>query len=277
MAPSWLFTLFPAAQTCLASSWPSYRYLQRSCISDDCSALRITVSNPPINLWDANVVVEFNSFLTELNSSKHNSTKVVVVSSDVSGFWISHLDANIFTGSLDPSLNVTDIINGRTWGAGNEQAMHMDMRFAGPDAQFSTPEVGLGVIHVGGMQQLRNLIGGARAAEHLLSGEQVDATEAARIGWVNSAYSSKDALRKHVDSFAKRVALFPIEAILATKAGIAEQGPTQQQIQDDMDRYNELATTKVAQESVGKFLAVSRNQSRQWELNMGTNMVQLYK
>ena len=292
---SCLFALLVIAHTSFAITLPIYRHLKNSCINPDCSAIRIVVSNPPINLWDANVVVEFNSFLTSLNSQ--NSTKIVVISSDVPGFYISNLDANIFAASTPSTLNVTDVltkyfanlalltstpvifigeVNGRAWGAGDEHLLHMDMRFAGPDAQLSAPEVELGVIHVGGLQLLTKLIGPGRTLEYLLSGAQVDSIEAARVGWVNSAYATEDALRQHVDSLARRIALFPIEAIRATKAGVAEQGPSQTSLQDDMDRYNKLAAMTSVQGNIQKFLILSQNQSREWELNIGDNLLQMY-
>lgn len=292
MLAFWLF-LFIALHPCVATPWP-YRYLRKACINSDCSAVRVAISNPPINLWNANTVVELNTLLKSLNDQ--NSTKVVVISSDIPEFYITNLDANIFTPKFE-GLDVTDIltmyfdnlallssiptifiaeINGRAWGAGNEHLLHMDMRFAGPEAQFSAPEVELGVIHVGGLQLLTKLIGPGRAAEYLLSGKQVDSKEAARVGWVNSAFSTAAALREHVDSLAKRIALFPIEAIRATKEGIAEQAPSRQSIQNDMNRYNKLAALSTVEGNIAKFLALSKNQSREWELNIGNNLVQLY-
>ncbi|KAL7898761.1 ClpP/crotonase-like domain-containing protein [Trichoderma sp. SZMC 28014] len=93
----------------------------------------------------------------------------------------------------------------------------MDMRFAGPDAQFGAPEASLGLIHVGGLQHLVRLIGPGRAAEYMLAAAQVSASEEARVGWVNSVYPTAEALHAHVDNLAVRIALFPIEAIQATR------------------------------------------------------------
>ena len=216
-------------------------HLQTSCINHDCSALRVTVSNPPVNLWDVNLIHEFNDYLVSLNHQ--NDTKVVVLSSDVPGYYFTQIDLNIrVPNALPPSINTTDAfdkylanldlllstpvifigeVNGRAWGAGNEHLMRMDMRFAGPQAVFGAPEAAVGLIHHGGLQQLTRLIGPARAAEYMLSAAEVPATEAARVGWVNSAYATAGDLRTHVDNLATRIALFHIETVRATKESIA--------------------------------------------------------
>lgn len=99
------------------------------------------------------------------------------------------------------------------------------MRFAGPEARFGAPEAAVGVLHVGAIQQLVRLIGPGRASEYMLSAAQVGAEEAARVGWVNSVHPTAEALRKHVDGVAARIALFPAETLRLTKASIAEQAP----------------------------------------------------
>lgn len=76
---------------CLAGA----QILKHSCINDVCSAKRVTISNPPINLWDANVISAFNEFLLGLQDQ--NDTKVVVFNSDNADFWASTLDFNLFT------------------------------------------------------------------------------------------------------------------------------------------------------------------------------------
>jgi enoyl-CoA hydratase/carnithine racemase len=269
----------------------AYTHLKQSCINRDCSASRIALSNPPINLWDTNVINEFNSYLTSLNGQNH--TKVVVISSQIPDFYAAAIDLNLFIPQALPSTNATRVlekyydnlallvstpvifigeVNGRAWGAGDEHLMRMDMRFAGPQAQFGAPEAGVGLIHVGGLQQLTRLIGPGLAAEYMLSAAQVNATEAARVGWVNSAYTTADALRKHVDRLAARIALFHIETIRATKASIAEQAPPQSAFQDDLNRFNQLSGLPFVLDNVRQILSISKNQSKAFELDNPDNV-----
>ncbi|KAK5679776.1 hypothetical protein LTS10_007724 [Elasticomyces elasticus] len=283
-----LCSILLSAPLCATAS----QHLHHSCINKDCSALRLTASNPPVNLWDANVISEFGDFLESLDGQ--NKTKVVVLASDVPAFYIAQIDLNIITPGALPGVNATEVleqyyanlnklstipvifigeVNGRAWGAGDEHLMRMDMRFAGPQAVFGAPEAAVGLIHVGGMQQLVDLIGPGRASEYMLSAAQVGAEEAARVGWVNSAYPTAHALRAHVDKLATRIALFHIEVIRATKASIAARGPKLKDFQDDLVRFDALAAMPFLSKNVGEILALSNNQSLQWELNNNDNVV----
>lgn len=75
----------------------AYTHLEQQCINKDCSATRITISNPPINLFDKNLISETHDFLNNLNNQTTNATKVVVFSSSTPNFWASHIDTNILT------------------------------------------------------------------------------------------------------------------------------------------------------------------------------------
>lgn len=81
-------------------------------------------------------------------------------------------------------------VNGYALGGGCELAMSCDIRIAADNAKFGQPEVLLGVIPgFAGTQRLPRLIGKGRAKELLFTGKQIDATEACRIGLVNSIVS----------------------------------------------------------------------------------------
>jgi enoyl-CoA hydratase/carnithine racemase len=265
--------------------------IKKSCINGDCSATRITISNPPVNLFDDNVISELNLFLESLAAENH--TKVVVVSSDVSGFFGAQIDLNILGPSAPPGINGTAVldryydnldrilaspvifigeVDGRAWGAGDEHLLRMDMRFAGPNAQFGAPEAAVGLIHVGGLQQLTRLIGPGLASEYMLSAAQVSGKEASRIGWVNSVYPTTQALRQHVDHLATKIAKFHIEVLRATKASIAEQAPKAQMLLNDHIRFDYLASLPFAGKNVAKILDLSNNQSKAWELNNNDNV-----
>jgi enoyl-CoA hydratase len=77
-------------------------------------------------------------------------------------------------------------VNGFALGGGCELAMACHLRIAGDLAKFGLPEVKLGFIPgYGGTQRLPRLVGPGHAAQLLLTGEIIDAQEAARIGLVN--------------------------------------------------------------------------------------------
>lgn len=255
------------------------------------------MSNPPINLWDAQLIQEFNTYLRLIESQEENSPKIVVISSDVPDFYIAAIDLHLLSVAhpASPTINTTDIldkyyenlnllsripvvfiaeINGRAWGAGDEHSMHMDIRFAGPEALFSAPEASVGLIHVGAMQWLVKSLGPSRTMEYMLGSLQVDATEAVRVGWVNSAYSTADGLRDHVDQLVRRIARFDINAIKATKRSIAQQMPSKAIFDKDQAAFGTLAADPDVQKVVDRVLELSGDQGKVWELNNSDNIVE---
>ncbi len=77
-------------------------------------------------------------------------------------------------------------INGYALGGGCELALACHLRIASNTAKFGMPEVSLGVIPgYGGTQRLTALVGKGNALELVLTGKQIDAVEALRIGLVN--------------------------------------------------------------------------------------------
>ena len=277
------------------ATWP-YELLKKSCITPDCNATRITISNPPINLWNAQLIGEFNQYLLSINNTDASTPKIVVISSDVADFYMAAIDLHILSIDHPVGGNVnttqvldqyyenlsllTDIgvvfvgeVSGAAWGAGDEHLMHMDMRFAGPDAIFSAPEASIGLIHVGALQWLVESVGPSRTMEYLLSSAQVNATEASRIGWVNSAFTTTEGLRDYVDALVTRISKFDATAIRATKKAVSQQKPTQKMFETDQATFGMLAAQPAIQATVDKLLSLSNDQSKVWELNNSDNIV----
>jgi enoyl-CoA hydratase len=86
-------------------------------------------------------------------------------------------------------------INGFALGGGCETALACTMRFASENAKLGQPEVKLGIIPgYGGTQRLPRLVGRGIANQLILSGEMIDAREAARIGLVNEVVAVADLI-----------------------------------------------------------------------------------
>lgn len=96
-------------------------------------------------------------------------------------------------------------INGFALGGGCEIAMACTMRFASENAKLGQPELKLGVIPgYGGTQRLPRLVGKGMAMQIILTGEMINAQEAARIGLVNAVLPSGDLL-PHAEAIANKI------------------------------------------------------------------------
>ena len=94
-----------------------------------------------------------------------------------------HRLCNLIEGLSKP---VVAVINGFALGGGCELAMACTIRIAADTARFGMPEISLGIIPgFGGTQRLPRLVGRGRAVEMMLTGAQIGADEAWRIGLVN--------------------------------------------------------------------------------------------
>ena len=103
-------------------------------------------------------------------------------------------------------------VNGFALGGGCELAMACTMRIAADTAKFGQPEINLGLIPgYAGSQRLPRLVGRGRALELLLTGNQISAEEAHRIGLVNKVVPAAS-----LQAEAKTLA-----TLLASKAPVA--------------------------------------------------------
>jgi enoyl-CoA hydratase len=83
--------------------------------------------------------------------------------------------------------------------------MACTFRIASENAIFGQPEVKLGIIPgYGGSQRLTKLVGRGQAAQMLVTGEMISASEALRIGLVNQIVTQADLLGT-AEAIAKKI------------------------------------------------------------------------
>ena len=112
-------------------------------------------------------------------------------------------------------------VNGAAIGWGMELALYADIRIASDKARFSEMFIKRGLIcDVGGFYRLPAIVGPARAAELLFTGDIIDAAEAERIGLVRAVVPHADLMAAAYD-LAGRIAANPPLALRFMKQGLA--------------------------------------------------------
>lgn len=102
-------------------------------------------------------------------------------------------------------------INGFALGGGCELAMACTMRLASDNAKLGQPEVKLGIMPgYGGSQRFPRLIGTGLAMQYLLTGDQMSAAEAHRIGLVNEVVPQDQLIKRAEEIAAKIIANAPL-------------------------------------------------------------------
>jgi len=110
-------------------------------------------------------------------------------------------------------------INGYALGGGCELALACTLRIASENARLGQPEVKLGIIPgYAGTQRLPRLVGKGRALEVILSGEQISAAEAYRMGLVNQVVPAPDLIPAAEKLAQKIIANAPLAVKFALEA-----------------------------------------------------------
>jgi enoyl-CoA hydratase len=145
-------------------------------------------------------------------------------------------------------------INGFALGGGCELALACDLRYASSAARLGQPEINLAIIPGwGGTQRLARVCGLGVAKELILSGRQVDADEALRIGLVNGVH---DPVLDKVREIASLLASKSPLALATAKASInqALQGTLVENMVSEADRFGELFSAGDAREGLRAFV-----------------------
>jgi enoyl-CoA hydratase len=112
------------------------------------------------------------------------------------------------------------MINGFALGGGCELALACDMRIAGRSAKLGQPEVKLGILPGGGgTQRLPRLVGFGQAMRLALTGELIDAEEAARIGLVEMIVDDGE-LAARTREIARSIAAYSPVTLRLIKDGV---------------------------------------------------------
>jgi enoyl-CoA hydratase/carnithine racemase len=147
-------------------------------------------------------------------------------------------------------------VNGAAVGWGMELALFADIRIASEKARFAELFVKRGLVcDVGGFYRLPAVVGPAKAAELLFTGEVIDAAEALRIGLV-SEVTPHDGLLPRAMAMAAKIAANPPLAVQALKVGLTRTayGDPQEIGAWAIETIRALMRTEDHKEGVASFL-----------------------
>ena len=148
-------------------------------------------------------------------------------------------------------------VAGYCLGGGAELALLCDIIIAADTAKFGQPEVTLGIIPgMGGTQRLPRAAGKARAFDLILTGRQIDAAEAERMGIVSRVVPAAE-LAATALGLAEKIAALALPALIAAKRAIntAWELPLSEGIRAEQRLFHGLFSTEDQKEGMAAFIS----------------------
>src|SRR5947207_5507862 len=179
---------------------------------------RITFARPPLNVFDIEMMREINVALTDCISRREVVAIVFDAAPDIRAFSAGvaieeHAEETIYQmldsfhgifRTLEQLAKPTiAVVDGSALGGGCELIAACDIVIASERARFGQPEIKLGVFPPVACVLLPMVIGDKRARELILTGELIDAREAARLGLVNHVVPSDQLQPKATEILAR--------------------------------------------------------------------------
>lgn len=118
---------------------------------------------------------------------------------------------------------VVAAVHGYCVGGGVDLIAACDIRVCAADAVFSVRETKMAIVaDLGSLQRLPQLIGMGHVAELALTGKDIDADRAERIGLVNHVFADAEATLEGATQIAAEIARNPPLAVQGTKAVLSQ-------------------------------------------------------
>jgi len=180
----------------------------------DDRAARITFARPPLNILNIAMLREINEALNQCAHQRELAAIVFDAAPDCNAFSAGvaveeHDEETIFQmldsfhgvfRNLEQIARPTiAIVDGSALGGGCELVAACDIVIASERARFGQPEIKLGVFPPVAAVLLPRVIGDKRARELILTGELIEAPEAARLGLVNYLLPGNELEQKTSD------------------------------------------------------------------------------
>lgn len=240
---------------------------------DDAGILQITLNRPDkLNALSDELLNELHNVLH--TAKKDQTVKAVLITGAGKAFCagadiqrLAELDAtqglkfaqegqHIFRHFSRLGKPTLAAINGYAFGGGCELAAATNLRIASSNANFSQPEVKLGLIPgYGGTQRLARLIGKGRVLDMCLTGRTITADNALSWGLITEITSPENLLPRAYEILHNLVKLAPLALVNIIQ--VIEQGydmPLTEALELEASHFSLLCDTKDKQEGVQAFL-----------------------
>jgi enoyl-CoA hydratase len=233
----------------------------------------LTVNRPDaLNALDAATLTELRDRLREV--ADDDGVRVVVLTGAGDRAFVAGADIKYMSGldvhearewgrlgqeagSLLETMPKPTIaaVNGFALGGGCELALACDFRYAASTAKLGQPEVNLGIIPGwGGTQRLARAVGIGLAKELVLTGRQVDAEQAQRIGLVNAVFEPGELMAKTLETAHALAAKGPLALAAAKRASNrALAGDHSENLEREAEDFGQLFASEDAKEGMSAF------------------------
>lgn len=231
---------------------------------------RITFARPPLNIFNIAMMREINEALTECAHERELVAIVFDAGAECNAFSAGvaveeHVEETIFQmldsfhgifRNLEQIARPTiAIVDGAALGGGCELVTACDIVIASERARFGQPEIKLGVFPPVAALLLPQVIGDKRARELMLTGELIEASEAARLGLVNYLLPRSELEQKTAELLSRFRNLSAAALALTKEAMNLGRGRTlDSRLKEVESLYlNELMRTQDATEGIKAF------------------------
>lgn len=230
---------------------------------------RIRLQNGKVNSLSSAVLTELHLAAQALTSEPPGavvicgSDRIFAAGADISEFSgpdEARVIGRLFFDALNAVAAIPRVViaavAGPALGGGCELALACDLRLCSSSAKFGQPEILLGIIPGGGgTQRLARLVGASRAKDLILTGRQVRAEEALRIGLVDEVVEPEH-LEDRALELAEQFAKGPVAAHAIAKRVIDRglDGPLIDGLEFEQDGFIEVFMTDDARIGVASFL-----------------------
>jgi len=232
---------------------------------------RITFARPPLNIFNIAMMREVDAALTECMGRREMVAVVfeavpgsrafsagVAIEEHVEETIYQMLEAfhAIFRTLAQMAKPALAVVDGAALGGGCELIAACDIVISSPRGRFGQPEIKLGVFPPVAAVLLPRLIGERRAREMVLTGELIDAREAARLGLISHLVPSEQ-LESKLQEVLARLRELSASSLEATRRAMDEaQGRLFEEALSRIENLylNELMKTEDAHEGIKAFM-----------------------